>query len=74
METLAGLVIMGLMLLILSTLFFLLLVQPFWAVADVAVSKEYSRRKKAVIILLTLFLLGPVLSFFMVVSKQNRHC
>ncbi len=56
------------MLLILLTggccLFFLIFVQPIWGIVDVAISKEHSGGTKAVVILLTLLLLGPIMTFF----------
>jgi len=45
-------------------LFFLVFVQPIWSIVDVAVSKEHSGGTKAVVILLTLLLLGPIMTFF----------
>ena len=45
-------------------LFFLVFAQPIWGVVDVAVSKEHSGGTKAVVILLTLLLLGPIMTFF----------
>jgi hypothetical protein len=46
------------------SLFFLLAVQPIWGIVDVAVSKEHSGGTNAAVILLTLLLLGPVMTFF----------
>jgi len=45
-------------------LFFLLAIQPIWGVVDVAVSNEHSGGTKAAVILLTLLLLGPIMTFF----------
>ena len=46
------------------SLFFLLAIQPIWGIVDVAISKEHSGGTKAVVILLTLLLLGPIMTFF----------
>lgn len=46
------------------SLFFLLGVQPIWGIVDVAISKEHSGGTKAAVILLTLLLLGPIMTFF----------
>jgi hypothetical protein len=46
------------------SLFFLLAIQPIWGIVDVAISKEHSGGTKAAVILLTLLLLGPVMTFF----------
>lgn len=46
------------------SLFFLVAVQPIWGIVDVAISKEHSGGTKAVVILLTLLLLGPIMTFF----------
>ena len=47
-----------------SCLFFLIFVQPIWGIVDVATSKEHSGGTKAAVILLTLLLLGPIMTFF----------
>jgi hypothetical protein len=64
MEPILGIV----MLLILLTggccLFFLIFVQPIWGIVDVATSKEHSGGTKAAVILFTLLLLGPIMTFF----------
>ena len=46
------------------SLFFLLAIQPIWGIVDVAISKEHSGGTKAAVILLTLLLLGPIMTFF----------
>jgi len=45
-------------------LVFLLAIQPIWAIVDVAVSKQHSGGTKAAVILLTLLVLGPIMTFF----------
>jgi|SRR5215471_15452643 len=44
--------------------FFLMFIQPIWGIVDAAVSKELSGGAKAAIILLTILLLGPIMTFF----------
>ena len=44
--------------------FFLLFVQPIWTIVDVACCKKLSGGAKATLIVLTLVLLGPLLTFF----------
>ena len=46
------------------SLFFLLAIQPIWGIVDVAISKEHWGGTKAAVILLTLLLLGPIMTFF----------
>ena len=46
------------------SLFFLIAIQPIWGIVDVAISKEHSGGTKAAVILLTLLLLGPIMTFF----------
>ena len=64
METLLGLI--GLLFLAAGgmSLFFLICIQPIWSIVEVAVSKEHSGGTKAAVILLTLLLLGPIMTFF----------
>jgi hypothetical protein len=64
METILGLTLLLLLLVGGCCLFFLVFVQPIWGVVDVAVSKEHSGGTKAAVILLTLLLLGPIMTFF----------
>jgi hypothetical protein len=64
METILGIALILLLLVGGCSLFFLIFVQPIWSVVDVAVSKEHSGGTKATIILLTLLLLGPIMTFF----------
>jgi hypothetical protein len=64
METILGLLMMLILLIGGSCLFFLIFIQPIWGVVDVAVSKEHSGGVKAAVILLTLLLLGPIMTFF----------
>ena len=63
METILGLILMLILLIAGCCLFFLIFVQPIWGVVDVAISKEHSGGTKAVVILLTLLLLGPIMTF-----------
>jgi type IV secretory pathway VirB6-like protein len=64
METILGLLLLVLLLVGGCCLFFLVFIQPIWGVVDVAVSKEHSGGTKAAVILLTLLLLGPIMTFF----------
>jgi len=64
METILGLILLLLLLVGGGCLFFLVFIQPIWGVVDVAVSKEHSGGTKAAVILLTLLLLGPIMTFF----------
>lgn len=64
METILGLLLLLLLLVGGCCLFFLVFIQPIWGVVDVAVSKEHSGGTKAAVILLTLLLLGPIMTFF----------
>jgi hypothetical protein len=43
---------------------FLLAIQPIWGIVDVAVDKEHSGGTKALVIVLTLLVLGPIMTFF----------
>jgi len=63
METILGLILLLLVLIGGCCLFFLVFVQPIWGVVDVAVSTEHSGGTKAAVILLTLLLLGPIMTF-----------
>jgi hypothetical protein len=62
-ETILGLILMVILLVGGCCLFFLLFIQPIWSLVDVAVSKEHSGGAKAAVILLTLLLLGPIMTF-----------
>ena len=64
METILGLILMLILLIGGCCLFFLMFIQPIWGVVDVAVSKEHSGGAKAAVILLTLLVLGPIMTFF----------
>src|SRR5262245_44892685 len=64
METILGIVMLLILLIGGCCLFFLIFVQPIWGIVDVAISKEHSGGTKAVVILLTLLLLGPIMTFF----------
>ncbi len=64
METILGLLLLLLLLVGGCCLLFLVFIQPIWGVVDVAVSKEHSGGTKAAVILLTLLLLGPIMTFF----------
>jgi hypothetical protein len=64
METIVGLLWILILLVGGCCLLFLLFVQPIWSIVDVAVSKEHSGGTKAAVILLTLLLLGPIMTFF----------
>ena len=62
METILGLILMSILLIGGCCLFFLMFIQPIWGVVDVAVSKEHSGGTKAAVILLTLLVLGPIMT------------
>jgi hypothetical protein len=64
METMLGLILLLLVLAGGGCLLFLICIQPIWSMVDVAVSKEHSGGTKAAVILLTLLLLGPIMTFF----------
>ena len=64
METILALIVVIFLVAGGISLFFLLAVQPIWGVVDVAISKEHSGGTKAAVILLTLLLLGPIMTFF----------
>jgi hypothetical protein len=64
METILGLILMLILLIGGCCLFFLIFIQPIWGIVDVATSKEHSGGTKATVILLTLLLLGPIMTFF----------
>ena len=64
METILALIVLVFLVAGGISLFFLLAVQPIWAIVDVAISKEHSGGTKAAVILLTLLLLGPIMTFF----------
>ena len=73
METILGLILLLILLIGGCCLFFLIFVQPIWGIVDVAVSKEHSGGVKALVILLTLLLLGPIVTFFYAcVSTRSR--
>lgn len=62
----AVLAILGVILLVLVgiALVFSFVFQPLWGIIDVVTSKEHSSGKKATVILLTVLLLGPIMTFF----------
>ena len=64
METILGIVMLLIVLVGGCSLFFLIFVQPIWGIVDVATSTEHSGGTKAAVILLTLLLLGPIMTFF----------
>ena len=64
METILALIVVVFLVAGGISLFFLLAVQPIWGIVDVAISKEHSGGTKAAVILLTLLLLGPIMTFF----------
>lgn len=64
MESTLGLILLLIVLVGGCCFFFLIFIQPIWGVVDVAVSREHSGGTKAVVILLTLLLLGPIMTFF----------
>jgi hypothetical protein len=64
METILGLTMLIVVLVGGLCAFFLVFVQPIWGIVDVDVSKEHSGGTKAAVILLTLLLLGPIMTFF----------
>ena len=64
METILGLIALLFVIAGGISLFFLLAIQPIWGIVDVAISKEHSGGTKAAVILLTLLLLGPIMTFF----------
>jgi hypothetical protein len=73
METLLGILLLPIVLIGGCCLFFLIVAQPIWVIVDVATSKEHSGGTKAALILLTLLLLGPILTFFYaIVGTRSR--
>ena len=64
METILGLILVLFLIVGGICLFFLLAVQPIWGIVDVAISKKHSSGTKIAVILLTLLLLGPIMTFF----------
>src|SRR5262249_10044912 len=64
METILGIIMLPILLIGGCCLFFLVFVQPIGGIVDVATSKEHSGGTKAAVILLTLLLLGPIMTFF----------
>ena len=73
METILGLILLLILLIGGCCLFFLIFIQPIWGIVDVAVSKEHSGGIKAVVILLTLLLLGPIMTFiYACVGTRSR--
>ena len=63
MEVVAAITAIFFMLSGLSAGVFMVCFQPLWAIIDVAVSKEHSGGTKAAVILLSLLLLGPLMTF-----------
>ncbi len=65
--------ILGLFLMMLAFLSggFLFAVQPVWGIVDVAVSQRLSTGAKVTIILLTMLLLGPVMTFFYALTQPG---
>ncbi len=64
METAAALLFAVLILLGAVCAFFLVVAQPIWGIVDVATSDKHSGGTKTAIILLTLLLLGPIMTVF----------
>jgi len=64
MEAILGLILIITLLVGRLCAFFLAFVQPIWRIVDVAVSKVHSGGTKAAVILLSLLLLGPIMTFF----------
>jgi small-conductance mechanosensitive channel len=64
MEAIAAIFFVGLVLAAGVCILFLCFIQPIWSIVDVAVSNEHSGATKTVVILLTLLLLGPIMTFF----------
>ncbi len=64
METAAALLFAALILLGAVCACFLVVAQPIWGIVDVATSDKHSGGTKTAIILLTLLLLGPIMTFF----------
>ena len=64
METILGLLALCIMAVGGLAAVFMCFFQPIWGIVDVAVSKEHSGAAKTAVILLTVLLLGPVMTFF----------
>jgi uncharacterized BrkB/YihY/UPF0761 family membrane protein len=64
MEAISGLLAFFAMMLAFCAGVFLFVVQPVWSIVDVACSKRLSTGAKTALIVLTLVLLGPILTFF----------
>lgn len=64
MESVAAVLGLFFMLAAFVAAFFLLVVQPIWSIVRMAVSPRLSSGAKAALIVLTLVLLGPLLTFF----------
>ena len=64
METLFGILALCVMAVGGLAAVFMCFFQPIWALIDVSISKEHSPAAKAAVILLTILLLGPVMTFF----------
>ena len=62
MEAIVGLGAFLAMMLAFGAGFFLFVVQPIWSIVDVATCERLSKGAKAVIIVLTLILLGPIMT------------
>jgi len=62
MDIIAALALLVLLVLGALCVFFLVCIQPIWGIVDVAASKEQSGGVKAVVIILTLVLLGPLMT------------
>jgi hypothetical protein len=77
METIVPILLTVLGVTVFLSVCFLVCIQPIWGLIDVAESKEHSRGVKATVIVLTLFLLGPLMTIgyaiFGAHSKQLRR-
>lgn len=73
MEALAPIIAPPFMLLVICTGFFLLAVTPIWGLIDVAVDTKQTSGTKVAVILLTLFPLGPIMTFFYALFITNSR-
>ncbi|NNC88675.1 MAG: hypothetical protein HKN82_09485 [Akkermansiaceae bacterium] len=64
MEAIFGVLIFLCIAVVIVSAVFMGFFQPLWGIIDVAVSREHTSGTKAAVILLTLLLLGPIMTFF----------
>ena len=64
MEIVVQLIVLLCTLVAFATGFFLFVVQPIWGIIDAAVCTKLSSGAKVAVILLTIFPLGPIMTFF----------